>query len=204
MNQRIVSVIIACSFLAFSCSKTSFATEQEFLTYIQDEANNYIQKKTVKDIEFTLLYKPTDLLVVKELKGTENHKEITELKTRYSKYLYFNLSISYKNKDLLSTVPKNRHQFGQMVKQLSFGMRENIYLFTQQKDTLEMTDFVYPRMYGMSNATTIMLVYPRKDEKLKTDFLYLTLKDLGIGTGEIKFKIPTEIIDNEPSLTFKS
>ncbi|MCH2196981.1 hypothetical protein [Kordia sp.] len=150
------------------------------------------------------MYKPTDLLVSKDLKGNNKDEDIEGLRTRYNKYIYFNLSMSHNNQELLNTLPKDRHEFGQMVQQLAFGMRDDLYLYNKQKDTLVMTDFVYPRMYGMSNATTIMLVYPRDEEKLTSEFLYLTLRDLGIGTGEVKFKIPTHIIQEEPILTFKN
>ncbi|MEM6720935.1 MAG: hypothetical protein AAF611_16510 [Bacteroidota bacterium] len=204
MNQRIIYLIATLSLLVMSCSKTSFETEQELLDYIQDEANGYIQKKTIKDVDFSLLYKPTDLLVSKDIQGAKEAVNVTALRDQYDNYLYFNLSISHNNQELLNTIPKNRHEFGQMVQQLSFGMRDKITLHTKSKETIEMMDFVYPRMYGMSSATTILLVYPRDEEKLKEEFLYLKIKDLGIGTGEVKFKIPTEILYQQPIVTFEN
>lgn len=203
MNYRIFILILILSCVILSCSKTSFTTEKELIEYIQEEAHGYLQKKAVNEIDFSLLYKPTDLLVSKDLEGTDKEIDVATLRDKYNKYIYFNLSISHNNQDLLNTLPKNRHEFGQMVQQLAFGMQDKVHLYTKLKDTIQMTDFVYPRMYGMSSATTILLVYPRDKEKLKSDFLYLTLQDLGIGTGEIKFKIPTDNINNQPTLTFK-
>ena len=46
-----------------------------------------------------------------------------------------------------------------MVNQLAFGMREKVHVYTQKKDTLEMLDYNYPRMYGMSPTTDILLIY---------------------------------------------
>jgi hypothetical protein len=89
-----------------------------------------------------------------------------------------------------------------MVNQLAFGMREKVHLFTQKKDTLELLDYNYPRMYGMSQSTTMLFVYPRMDKYLKEETLNFTIQDLGTYTGEVKFKIETDKIRNEPRLKF--
>lgn len=87
-----------------------------------------------------------------------------------------------------------------MVNQLAFGMKDKVYMYTQSKDTLEMTDFIYPRMYGMSSATTIMFVYPRDKDALKEDYINFTIEDLGMYTGEVKFKIELKKLITEPKL----
>jgi hypothetical protein len=48
-------------------------------------------------------------------------------------------------------------------------MRDKVHLYTQTKDTLEMLDYNYPRMYGMSRSTTMLFVYSRDKEHLKKD-----------------------------------
>jgi hypothetical protein len=108
--------------------------------------------------------------------------------------------MSRNEKELLSTTPKNRQEFWAMVNQLSFGMRNKVHLFTQSKDTIELLDYNYPRMYGMSQATTMLFVYPRDKKYLKEATLNFSIEDLGTYTGEVKFKIATDKINNEPSL----
>ena len=203
MNKNIFSTVFLVYFLLLSCSEREFNTEAELVTHIQDESNEFLQQKIVNGIKFSLLYRPTDLLVKQELGNSKNDASIDKLRERYGKYLYFNLSMSYNNKELLSAVPKDRNEFGQMVNDLAFGMDQKTHLFTKKKDTIEIVDFIYPRMYGMSNSTTIMLVYPRTKEKLQDDYINLTIEDFGINTGEVKFKIPTRVIKNEPKLSFK-
>ncbi len=106
--------------------------------------------------------------------------------------------MSKNNKELLSTAPKNRNEFGAMVNELAFGLGEKVHLYTQQKDTIALADFVYPRMYGMSRSTDVLLVYPRK--QLNDEYINFTIEDLGLDTGEVKFKVPTTSINNEPKL----
>lgn len=190
--------------ILFSCNHKTFGNETALLEYIKDESNGYTQHKTINDVDYTLMYRPTDMLVNQEMGDSINTEKIKALRAKYNKFMYFNLSMSQNNKELLSTVPKNRNEFGAMVNQLVFVMNEKVHVYTPSKDTLEMADFIYPRMYGMSRATTIMFVYPRDEKYLMEEYLNFTIQDLGLYTGEVKFKIPTDKLNNEPTISFKN
>jgi hypothetical protein len=183
-----------------SCGGKTFHDKDAFLTYLRDESNGYLKHKTVHGVDYSLMYRPTDLLVLQELPEKPSQKQIEALRKKYGKYLYFNLSMSKNEKELLSVAPNNMNEFAGMVNTLSFGMREKVHLYNSSKDTLEMTDFVYPRMYGMSKTTTIMFVFPRDEEKLKGDYLNFSIQDMGLLTGEVNFKIPLDNIKNEPTI----
>lgn len=211
-SRQLFHYALCLVFLFSSCNQNTFKDETALLEYIQDEANGYTQHKTINGVDYTLMYRPTDLLVKQELgslslstpsKAGEieaRSLSVAEVRSKYNKYMYFNLSMSINNQELLSTAPKNRNEFGAMVSQLAFGMGEKVHLYTPSKDTLEIADFIYPRMYGMSKATTIMFVYPRDKDAINEDYLNFTIEDLGLYTGEVKFKVETEKIKNEPKL----
>ncbi|HHC81216.1 MAG TPA: hypothetical protein ENK46_15145 [Flavobacteriia bacterium] len=192
--------MIVSFILITGCTNKTFNTEQELWNYIKNEENGYIQHKNINGYDFTLLYKPTDLLVKQELSDLKDAKKISALRKKYNQYMYFNLSMSKNNKELLSTAPHSRNEFGAMVNQLAFGMGNKVHLYTQKKDTLPLLDFVYPRMYGMSQSTDILFVYPRDKKYLKNEYLNFTIEDLGIYTGVVKFKVSTKKIEHEPTL----
>lgn len=200
---------LLCLFLGVlvssSCSKR-FDTEEELWAYVKDPEHGYFQKKTVNGYDFSLLYKPTDLLVAQELpKDLDKEaqaQKVRELREKYNKYLYLTLSISKDNKEVLSTAPKNRQEFGTMVNQLAFGMSDKVHLYTQKKDTLPLLDYIYPRMYGMGGATNILFVYPRDEKYLQDQNIHFALQDLGIYTGEVRFKIENDRIKKELKLNF--
>ncbi len=202
--SKLKGIILLISVTLYvSCNTSTFNTKNELMAFLQEDANGYVQHKTINGVDYSLMYRPTDLLVQQELNDSSTETEIKALRTRYSKYLYFNLSMSQNNKELLSVAPKNRTEFGVMVNQLAFGMGKKVHLFTHTtKDTLDLIDFIYPRMYGMGKATTIMFVYPRDEKQLDEDYLSFTIEDLGLYTGEVKFKIPTDKLKNEPKLSF--
>lgn len=200
MTKNKLLVFLLLLFIS-SCTK-SFDTQEEMNDYIQDEDNGYHYKKTVSDVDYVLQYRPTDLLVKQELTDNNNPSKIEKLRKQYSKYMYFNLSMSKNNQELLNGVAQDKAKFGQMVNELAFGMEEKLHVYTPTKDTLALADFIYPRMYGMSNSTSIMIVYPRDEKYLKQDYLNFVIEDLGLETGDVKFKLNTKALINEPQLAF--
>ncbi|WP_238160823.1 hypothetical protein [Flavobacterium cupreum] len=170
--------------------------------YISEEDNGYHYKKTVADVDFVLQYRPTDLLVKQELGDNTDPAKVEKFRKHYSQYLYFNLSMSKNNQELLNGVAQDKAKFGQMVNELAFGMEEKLHVYTPTKDTLALADFIYPRMYGMSNSTSIMIVYPRDSKYMKQEYLNFVIEDLGLDTGDIKFKLNTKALTNEPQLRF--
>ena len=202
MQKTLIVIFLAALLMGCQGHKT-FDNEDDLIMYIQDEQNGYTQHKTINGVEYTLLYRPTDLLVNQELgDASASAVQVQTSREKYKNYLYFNLSMSKNNQELLSVAPKNQNEFGAMVNQLAFGMNEKAHLFTQQKDTIELADYIYPRMYGMSRATTMMFVYPRNPDNLDQDYLNFTIEDLGLYTGEVKFKIDPKALKNEPQLKF--
>lgn len=187
-----------------SCSNKEFDTTEEIFAFISEEDNGYCYKMEVNGVSYTLQYKPTDLMVQQELNGKLNEPEIVRLRNKYSKNLYFNLSMSIQGKELLSNTAIDRNKFNQLVNDLVFNMPEKVSLLSAKKDTLSIIDCIYPRMYGMSNSTTILIIYPRDKEILKEEYIYFIVQDLGLNTGEIKFKIPTKQLNKEPKLNFKN
>lgn len=194
-------VLLLFTILISSCGN-SFDSQEEMTAFITDEDNGYQYKKTVNGVDYTLQYRPTDLLVKQELSEKYTDKQVEDLRAQYGKYLYFNLSMSKNNQELLNGLARDKQRFGEMVNELAFGMEEKVHLFTPKKDTLAMADFIYPRMYGMTDATTLMIVYPRDEKFMQEDYLNFTIEDLGLDTGEIKFKVKTSELKNEPQLRF--
>ncbi len=184
-----------------SCTKT-FETQEEMNNYIQNEDNGYNYKKTVADVDYVLQYRPTDLLVKQELGDDTTPAKVEKFRKHYSQYMYFNLSMSKNNQELLNGVAQDKVKFGQMVNELAFGMEEKLHLYSPTKDTLTLADFIYPRMYGMSNSTSIMIVYPRDTKYINQEYLNFVIEDLGLETGDIKFKLDTKALKNEPKLSF--
>jgi len=200
-----MGIIFALSliFILTSCQQKTFDNRDELMAYVANTDNGYTQHKSVNGTDFSITYRPTDMLVRQELTEEMSRAQVDSLRQKYEPYLYFNLSLSKNNKEVLSNMSNSRADFGAMVNQLAFGMGVKVHLFSQKKDTIELLDYVYPREYGMGRATNIMLVYPKDEKLMKDEFVHFTIEDIGIKTGEVGFKIPIEPIRNEPELKFE-
>lgn len=184
------------------CRQNAFDTESELWSYIKDRDNGYSFEKQMGDVNYILSYRPIDLLVCQEINGSVNREKIDGMRTKYGNYIYFNLTMSVENQEILNSQIGNRQAFGAMVNQLAFGMGQKIHLISQKRDTVPMVDYIYPRMYGMGNGTELLLVYPRDKELMRGEYFHLRVQDLGFGTGEVGFKIPTKSLKDEPQLEF--
>jgi hypothetical protein len=63
-----------------------------------------------------------------------------------------------------------------------------------------MTDYIYPRFFGMGGGTSMLFIYPKENLVMKDNFFHFTIEDIGLNTGDVSFKIPTSAIKEEPRL----
>ena len=202
VNSRVCKflILILTGSVLAACGPKSFDTSEALWAHLKEPDNGYQFEKTIRGVDYVLTYKPTDLLVQQELGDSYTQEELTESRQKYHDYLYFNLSMGINGQELLNHKVADRAAFGTAVNQMVFGMGNRIHLIGKSRDTLQLLDYIYPRMYGMGKNTSMMLVYERDDKILNQDYFLLTIEDLGFDTGEVGFKIPTKSIRTEPIL----
>ena len=98
-----------------NCKQNTFNTESELWSYVRDVKHGYSHEKIIGNVVYTLTYRPTDILVNQQLTSNDNKEEIEKLRNKYQDYIYFNLSISANNQELLNSMTFNRTAFGSMV-----------------------------------------------------------------------------------------
>ncbi|NVN18060.1 hypothetical protein GUA46_06890 [Muricauda sp. HICW] len=197
-----ILVFLTIVLIIIACDSKSFDSKDELLAYVRDVENGYHFQKSINGIKYSLIYRPTDLMVSQFINNENSTDDIKKLRKEYSRYHYFNLSMSANGKELLSQNMGSRAEYGAKVNQFSFGMADKVLLTDQKRDTLELLDYVYPRMYGMAAGTEMLLVYESQEKTLQQDYLLFTIQDLGYGTGEVTFKIDTKKIKQQPRLNF--
>ncbi len=195
-------VFIFLASVVSACGPKSFDSKDELLAYLKNTDNGYHFQKSVNGIDYSLTYRPTDLMVSQFVQNRNANKRINQLRKKYRDYLYFNLSMSVNGRELLSQNLGSRAKFGTMVNQFSFGMAEKVHLISQSRDTLPLLDYVHPRTYGMGTGTEMLLVYEKNSVTMEQAYMLFTIKDLGFNTGEISFKIDPEKIKQQPLLNF--
>lgn len=200
--MKLIFVGIALAICFSSCNKKSFDDEEEMLIYLKNPDNGYYQYKNINGITLSIMYRPTDLLVSQEIEESINSTLIDSLKIKWRKYLYFNLSFSIKGKDITTVIPRNKNEYSELIGRLGFDMDRNVFLLTSRKDTISVLSYQYPRMFGLSNATTMIFAFPRTDKIKSSKTVDFIIKDFGLNTGEIKFQFSTFKLNEEPRIKF--
>lgn len=173
-------------------------TESELIAYIKNSENGLIQQKQIGNVNYQITYKPTALMINQDLRGGKATEQLLDsLKRKYSNYYYFMLNVQVNNQEILNNKANDVGEFGQAVYQLSFNMNENTFLVNNQKDTLRLIDYVYPRMFGMSPQTSMLFVF---EKGKKDEFLTLYLNEFGLNTGDTKYKFLVKDINKIPQL----
>ncbi|PKD18734.1 hypothetical protein APR41_17645 [Salegentibacter salinarum] len=174
------------------------------LKFLQNEDNGYTKRKVINNIDFKLMYKPTDLLVDQHLENNFSIQEVDSLRAALKDFMYFNLAISSDNREVLNTLAQDRAEFGKMVSTLSFNFQDKVSMVTSNKDTIQMVDFSYPRMYGLSRATSLLLVFPVEAGLRNSATIDVIVEDIGFQTGQVKFRYDVSLITNQPEINFSS
>tara|TARA_R110000851_G_scaffold327695_1_gene497514 strand:- start:7807 stop:8406 length:600 start_codon:yes stop_codon:yes gene_type:complete len=190
MKILILSLLVV---IISSCEGKNFDSTQELVTYVNEKDNGYLQQKVVGGVKFSLLLRPSDLIAAQEIEQSEKEANLDSLRDKYKQFLYLNLSFSKSNKEILSTLPATQAQFASLINELTFNMDEKIHLFDTKKDTFQMLDYIYPRMYGLSKNTSLLLIFD-KNKISTTENLFLTIEEFGLNTGEVKFRIPADLL----------
>lgn len=185
--------------LLFSCNNAkSFDNKEDLIEYIQNDDNGYSQTKQINGIKINLTYRPTELMVTQEI-GDHNYPQSYKdsIKAKYDKCLYFILSYSKNDKEILLTVPTSREQYNLLQNTLTFEMNTKVALTAGRRDTIPLINFNFPRTYGTARSNNILFVFEKPKNTRKSNNIQFNVHDIGLGIGDIKFSYAEKTIKNQ-------
>ena len=198
MIKPITYILLFMFYLFTACNTVE--NKEEMIKYVSETENGLLKEKKISGTEIKLMLKPSILFAMQEIEGQTkiSEKEKQEIINQYNKQLYFVLSISRNNEEVLNSLAGNKQQFGSMVNELAFGLEQNAKLITSNADTLNMIASHFVRTYGVGRSSDVLLVFENKHEKY--DWIKLFIKEFGLETGDISFKFEKADIENIPEL----
>jgi hypothetical protein len=196
------ATIILSTIIALGSSCNSYMSQEQLVKYITNPKHGLVQEKSIAGINMKVVYRPSDFLVQQELMTDTiiDKQKLEKLQQTYGKNIYFLLSVSRSGQEVLTGLAGDAQQFSEMVSKLSFGMGENVLLVSSENDTIPMLDYIYPRMYGMSQSTDILFAFEKKN--IKADYLEFKMKEFGLQTGDVNFRFRVKDILKTPKLKF--
>ena len=116
-------------------------------------------------------------------------------------YSYFILNVSQNGGELLAH-SNGREQFSALLNKLAFGMNDYVSATTSNNDTVYVSDYVMPRIFGMAPTTDIQFAF--KSEKIeKADWIDLRVKDFGLGVTTQKFRFNIKDLKRADNIILK-
>lgn len=181
------------------CQKSVGKTE--LLSYLNDPQNKLVIADSASGITYKVYFKPSDLIASQYLAKRDSILNIDSLRSAHKGYLYFNLCVSCNGKDLFSQQISGVG-FGELQKRVSFGLEQYVTLNDEQYHSYKLVDYSYPRLYGMTNSTNILLVFKNDASGTANDYKLIIKDFITDGSDQFLFTFHKTDILTAPELNF--
>lgn len=174
-----------------------FEEPEKLMAFVDDKKNGFIKSKTIGQITYSAILKPTDYLLSQ--KRLED-QDTTLKKSNFEDLQYFDLRIKIEDfhKEFIKYDLESEQEYQQRVQYCAFNMQQDIKLI-DGKDTLSCVLYHYERAFDVVPYGHFVLGFETRKSVLvntKTIFFYDQLFNNGI----IKFTFSPEIMVSEPVL----
>ena len=186
-----------------ACSQPQYLTEEDLKAFIRHEDRGLKMSRESNGYEVGVMFRPIDLLMLQETGGQTEvpGPELKRLLNKYKNQYYFILSLSRNNGEALYQAGGGMGRFSDLVQTLSFRMGSFVHLTTAENDTISVADYVYPRTYGMGEATHLMFAFDKTKARGK-DWIQFNLREFGLGLGNQNFRFKTRDLEKVPGIDF--
>lgn len=185
--------------LLVSCSGKVLESEQEILSYINEDESGFVVQKEVNNFTLTVKAIPPQYLAFNE---SNNQVEYDSLFKVYGKNRTFLLSIKPKeDKDLLFYKVMSKEEFNQRFYDLNFSLGEYLSLKTD-KNKYYPALYVMENTYGLAHHRSFNIVFAENDslhgDLLSSKSYDIAFNDIHFETGITHFKFQKNNIDKFP------
>jgi len=196
-------IVIGISTVLLGCSTPEYLSEEALKAYVLESENGVTKKHETNGFQSIVTLRPNDLLILQETRGEVEVDSTTlkKLSNKYKDYYYFILSLSKESKEAEYQTGKGFGQFSDVVQTLSFRMADYVNLTTNTQDTIPVGDYIYPRTFGMSNASTLMFAF-NKEKTIDKEWIQFNMKEFGLGIGNQNFRFKIEDLTKVPKINF--
>lgn len=204
--MRLLTLYFAClvGLLLSSCSRPGKVDRKGMYAYLNKSSHGLQHEEEKNGIKAKLRYQPQELLIMQEWERAEKQDSslLDSLRRKYSTFRYFVLELSKDNKEVIRELG-SFGRYSDMLQVLAFQMQQYVNITTSTHDTLALSDYVFQQTFGMSNANSLLFVFPVAE--LQNAGAYdLNIGEFGLGMGNLRFHFREEDIKDVPALDFTS
>lgn len=174
---------------------------RKYVQWIQDLGNGFRKEKRIKDLTFSVQFKPYEYIVCLEEKKQEIADNIVRKKVAEldgMQYYDLKISLPQHSGELLKYELSSAQQYQERVNYFAFGMQDDIQLI-EGRDTIACTLYHFERSYDVAPASTFLLGFPTNKQEAPEEKTLL-IYDRIFNTGLIKFTFRKNELKELPKL----
>ncbi|MEL7145778.1 MAG: hypothetical protein AAFO69_05385 [Bacteroidota bacterium] len=203
MKRNIFSILLTGMMVVMLWSCTTLPeNEQELQTYVADPSNGVSKQKQSGGLDFTVTFRPTDLLVAQTLDGDLEAAKVSSLRKQYGSYAYFVLEMKAEGRDVLYGTAADQAHFNEALQTLSFRMGDYVTLTTANRDTIPVADYTYARTFGMARQTSLLFAF-NKEQFQGQEWVSFNLNEFGLRAGDQRFRFKVSDLESVPHIPFE-
>lgn len=191
------SLFLALGLIAIGCS-TPLLSDTELTQYIMSDENGLIKSWESGDDRIEVVYSPSDLVMVRDLRALATDEERKEYLKAYDTISYFIMRLSHNGKEIENSFASNPSMFTSVVEYLGDGILADLSVVTES-DTVPAIAVSYMRAFGTSNKTSLLCAFG-EDLRDKKGTIKLIFSDSKLGTGTHEFVFKASSIKDIPLL----
>jgi hypothetical protein len=178
-----------------------YLAPREYVQWMQDPENGIKKEKTIDDVIFSALYKPSEYIIcMEEKKDQLTDSLVKKRQEEFSDMEYFDLTIALESGqgELLKHGLTSIAQYDERVQYFAFEMQKDIKL-VEDGDTIPCGLYHFERAYDVAPYSKFMLGFV-KNKKTGSKERTLVFYDRVFNKGLIKFTYTDEDFNNIPKL----
>ena len=195
-----LGLVFLISFVLMSCQiqDKKELTKEAYTKEINEKKNGFFTKK-INKVEYMLLYKPLDYMIINENKNRDiSSLEMDSLRKEYGSMEYYTLEINIE--DFKDEILKYK-----ILSPVDYNERVDYYAFKFQNDISMEQDgkkylckaYHFERNYGLSPKAKFILAFDKMDDKKNRT---IEINEKYLGSGIIKYTITPEDLEKLPIL----
>ncbi len=202
--KKIASLFFAsmlCVCLFSGCSVAPLSPEN-YVAWVNDEAHGVLNKKTITDFEFSLLYESPEYLAIRELKPENCTADLVSKKKKdlgNLQYYAFQIKSNDGQEVLRAGIADDQEYYARL--EYFSSMAQNDMVLVEGGDTLPCVLYHYERTYNLSPKSTILLAFEKTPAFTTSDKLFI-YNDQTLGIGSVQLTIRSQDIQHLPLIEY--
>ena len=176
----------------------------QYRAYLADPDHGFTQTQQVDRVSITCTYRPTDLLVAQEVESIPHPVSSTQLdslRRSYAGKTYCVLALAKDSAAIENQFATDATAFTQTLTYLNTGIAADVFLVTSPHDSVPALASMYPRQYGTTGRSTVLLIFDTHQLHPEQGF-HLTFRGTAFGLGTLRFPFTAASLAAIPALTF--